>query len=139
MRRLIIEAELAAEIEIDSAGTGAWHVGEPPDRRARAAGKRRGLDVRGRARKVILEDFERFDYLIAMDRSNGSDLRRLAPNEEAKRKVELLRNYDPDSPQDAEVPDPYYGGQDGFDRVLDLLEEGCANLITRIQNNAQSP
>jgi protein-tyrosine phosphatase len=134
MRRLIQEAKLAMEIEIDSAGTGAWHVGEPPDHRARATGKRRGLDVRGRARKVVLEDFERFDYLIAMDRSNRSDLHRLAPNDEAKRKIELLRNYDAESPRDAEVPDPYYGGDDGFERVIDICEAGCRGLLVHVRD-----
>ncbi|KPK54602.1 MAG: hypothetical protein AMJ63_02690 [Myxococcales bacterium SG8_38_1] len=134
MRQLVTKAELAAEIEIDSAGTGAWHVGEPPDRRARAAGTRRGLDVRGRARKVVLEDFERFDYVIAMDRSNHSDLYQLAPTDDAKRKVALLRSYDPDSPQDAEVPDPYYGGGDGFEQVIDVCEAACRGLLEHIRN-----
>ncbi len=134
MRQLIEEAGLAGEIEIDSAGTGGWHVGEPPDDRARAAGKRRGLDVRGRARKVVREDFERFDYLIAMDRSNRSDLQQLAPTDDAKGKVELLRNYDPDSPRDGEVPDPYYGGGDGFERVIDICEAGCRGLLEQIRD-----
>lgn len=135
MRRLIEEAKLVTEIEIDSAGTGAWHVGEPPDHRARATGKRRGLDVRGRARKVVLEDFERFDYVIAMDRSNRSDLHQLAPNDEAKRKIELLRNYDAESPRDAEVPDPYYGGGDGFERVINICEAGCRGLLVHIRDH----
>ena len=85
MRRLVVEARLESVIEVDSAGTGAWHVGEPPDKRARAAGTRRGLDVRGRARKVVVEDFVRFDYVIAMDRSNRSDLLELAPTGDAVR------------------------------------------------------
>ncbi len=134
MRRLIEEAKLATKIEIDSAGTGAWHVGEPPDHRARATGKRRGLDVRGRARKVVLEDFEHFDYLIAMDRSNRSDLHHLAPNDVAKRKIELLRNYDAESPRDAEVPDPYYGGDDGFERVIDICEAACRGLLVHVRD-----
>jgi len=134
MRRLVHAAELAAEIEIDSAGTGAWHVGEPPDTRARAAGKRRGLELRGRARKVVLEDFERFEYVIAMDRSNLNDLHQLAPNDDAKRKLELLRNYDPEAPRDAEVPDPYYGGGDGFERVIDICEAACRGLLQHIRD-----
>ena len=133
MRRLIEEAQLEAHIEIDSAGTGAWHVGEPPDKRARAAGKQRGLDVRGRARKVVLEDFERFDYVVAMDRSNRSDLRQLAPNGNAERRIELLRNFDPESPADSDVPDPYYGGDDGFARVLDICESACRGLLQHIR------
>jgi protein-tyrosine phosphatase len=133
MRLLVHASDLAAEIEMDSAGTGAWHVGEPPDRRARAAAKRRGLELRGRARKVVLEDFERFEYVIAMDRSNLRDLHQLAPNDAAKRKVELLRNYDPEAPGDAEVPDPYYGGGDGFERVIDICEAACRGLLEHIR------
>jgi len=134
MRLLLEETRLTAVIEIDSAGTGAWHVGEPPDRRARAAGKRRGIDVRGRARKVVLEDFERFHYVIAMDRTNQSDLFELAPSAEAQAKIALLRNFDPSSPQDAEVPDPYYGSGDGFERVLDICEAGCRGLLQHIRD-----
>lgn len=135
MRLLLEEARLSVDIEIDSAGTGAWHVGEPPDRRATAAAKRRGIDVRGRARKVVLKDFERFHYVIAMDRSNRSDLHLLAPSHEARSKVELLRNFDPSSPPDAEVPDPYYGSGDGFERVLDICEAACRGLLQHIRDN----
>lgn len=134
MRRLVESAQLTTQIEIDSAGTGAWHVGEPPDRRAHAAGKRRGLDVRGRARKVVVEDFERFDYIVAMDRSNRSELRHLAPSDDAQLKIELLRNYDAESPKDAEVPDPYYGGGDGFERVIEICEAGCRGLLEHIRD-----
>jgi len=134
MRQLVHEAELETKIEVDSAGTGAWHVGEPPDRRSRTAGKQRGLDVRGRARKVVVEDFDRFDYIVAMDRSNQSDLHHLAPNEEAGAKIELLRSYDRDSPEEAEVPDPYYGGGDGFERVIDICRAGCKGLLEHIRS-----
>jgi protein-tyrosine phosphatase len=137
MRKLVGDAGLRDQVEVDSAGTGAWHVGEPPDSRARAAGKRRGLIVRGQARKVVVEDFERFDYVIAMDLSNHSDLERLAPTEEATRRITLLRSFDPDSPEDAEVPDPYYGGGDGFERVLDICEAGCRGLLQHIRKHHQ--
>jgi protein-tyrosine phosphatase len=137
MRFLLEEAQLAAHVEVDSAGTGAWHVGEPPDRRARDAGKRRGIRIHGRARKVVVEDFESFHYVIAMDRSNQSDLYLLAPDEAARAKVELLRNFDPASPRDAEVPDPYYGGGDGFERVLDICEAGCRGLLQYIRDTHQ--
>lgn len=133
MRQLVEKADLSAHIEIDSAGTGAWHVGEPPDPRARSAAKRRGLEVQGRARKVVTEDFQHFDYIIAMDRTNLVELRRMAPSEEAEAKIELLRNFDPDSPDDAEVPDPYYGGGDGFDRVLDICEAACRGLLDHVR------
>ena len=133
MRLLVDQAGLSAEIEIDSAGTGAWHVGEPPDRRARAAGNRRGLNLNGSARKVVARDFSHFDYVVAMDRSNEADLRRLAPDEAAEDKIELLRNFDRESPRDAEVPDPDYGGGDGFERVLDICEAGCRGLLEHIR------
>lgn len=135
MRALLERERLIGHIEIDSAGTGAWHVGEPPDNRARAAGQRRGLRVDGRARKVVIEDFERFDFLIAMDRSNQSDLQRLAPSMEAAEKIALLRNFDARAPRDAEVPDPYYGGGDGFERVLDICEAACAGLLRHIRKH----
>lgn len=135
MRRLLEEENLASEIEIDSAGTGAWHVGEPPDDRARAAGRRRGLVVRGRARKVVGRDFLAFDYMIAMDRSNRQDLHRLAPDDASRRKVQLLRNFDPGSSKDAEVPDPYYGAGDGFERVLDICEAACRGLLEHIRTH----
>jgi protein-tyrosine phosphatase len=133
MRRLIETAQLSGRIEIDSAGTGDWHVGQPPDRRARAAGRRRGIDVRGRARTVRAEDFDQFDYLIAMDRSNLQDLHRLAPHEEGRTKIALLRSFDPRSPRDAEVPDPYYGEGNGFETVLDICEAACAALLQRLR------
>lgn len=135
MRGLLEREGLERLIDIDSAGTGAWHVGEPPDHRARAAAKGRGLAVDGRARKVVREDFERFDLLIAMDRSNHADLERLAPGPEAAERVYLLRDFDSSSPAGSEVPDPYYGGGDGFERVLDICEAACRGLLDHLREN----
>lgn len=135
MRHLLEEEQLGSQIEIDSAGTGGWHVGEPPDRRSKAAAKRRGIDVRGRARQVVPKDFGDFDYLIAMDHSNQTELLRLAPTKEAEAKVALLRNYDPDAARDADVPDPYYGQGNGFERVLDICESACRGLLQHIREN----
>ena len=137
MRRLLEDEQLAAEVQIDSAGTGDWHLGEPPDARSRTAGKRRGIDLSGRARRVVERDFEDFDYIVAMDRSNRNDLLQLAPNEAAKSKVVLFRNYDPEAPRDADVPDPYYGEGDGFERVLDICEAACRGLLRHIRENHQ--
>ena len=123
------------EIEIDSAGTGDWHVGEPPDRRAKAAARRRGVALAGCARAVVPKDFERFDYVIAMDRVNVLDLSRMAPDEAARAKVFLFRDYDPDSPSGAEVPDPYYGEGDGFETVLDICEAASRGLLQHIRKN----
>lgn len=135
MRKLLEAEGLDGRIRIDSAGTGAWHAGEPPDRRARSAGKRRGVDVRGRARKVIGSDFERFDYLVAMDRSNYEDLRRIAPDKASESKVVLFRDYDPESPRDADVPDPYYGEGDGFERVLDICEAAARGFLKHLREH----
>jgi protein-tyrosine phosphatase len=133
MQHLLEEAALTEQVEIDSAGTGAWHVGEPPDTRAQAAGKRRGIAMRGKARKVITADFQHFDYLIAMDRSNRDDLLALASSTSAREKVVLLRDFDPQSPPEAEVPDPYYGDGDGFERVLDICEAACRGLLDHLR------
>jgi protein-tyrosine phosphatase len=137
MLRLLENEGLTANIEVDSAGTGDWHVGEPPDRRSAAAGKCRDLKLRGRARQVTAADFDRFDYLVAMDRSNLGNLSRLAPSEDAKAKVVLFRNFDPSAPRDADVPDPYYGEGDGFEKVLDICEASCRGLLQHIRENHQ--
>ncbi len=135
MRQLLEREHLDREIQIDSAGTGDWHLGEPPDRRATASAKRRGIELAGRARMVERKDFERFDYLIAMDRANQRDLLRMAPDEAAKSKVVLFRSYDPGSPRDADVPDPYYGEGDGFETVLDICEAASQGLLQHIREN----
>jgi protein-tyrosine phosphatase len=130
MRRLVYEAGLSEQIVLDSAGTGGWHVGAPPDPRAVAAADGRGIAIDGAARKVRAADFDDFDLIVALDRDNAQDMRRLAPDEEAAAKVRLLREFDPASRgDDLDVPDPYYGGDDGFGRVLDLVDAACRGLL----------
>ncbi|HKG39462.1 MAG TPA: low molecular weight protein-tyrosine-phosphatase [Conexibacter sp.] len=138
MARLVAEAELEHAIELDSAGTGAWHVGSPPDERATAAAAGRGIEMRGSARQVTAEDFETFDLLLAMDAENHRNLRDAAPGPAAAAKVRMLREFDPASSTAAnlDVPDPYYGGNDGFDRVLDLVEAACAGLLVELRPDA---
>jgi len=144
MARLVAEARLEHAIELDSAGTGAWHAGSPPDERATAAAARRGIAMRGTARQVTDEDFDAFDLLIAMDADNHSALRARAPHAEAAAKVRLLREFGPvnadvgvaDGTTGLDVPDPYYGGADGFDRVLDLVEAACAGLLAELRADA---
>ena len=123
-----VKAEgLENRIRIDSAGTHAYHVGEPPDRRAQAAAERRGISLDGiRARRVSDEDFVSFDYVIAMDEDNRERLLERAP-EEHRGKVQLFLQY-AEGPE-REVPDPYYGGTAGFERVLDLVEEASRGLL----------
>jgi protein-tyrosine phosphatase len=127
MRRLVRERGLEDQIEIDSAGTGGWHVGAPPDERATEAARRRGTTLEGAARKFAFEDFDRFDLILAMDSENLRDLQALAPDEDARARVRLLRGPDLD------VPDPYYGGPDGFEDVLDQVEEACRRLLDEIR------
>ncbi len=133
MRSLVAQAGLQESIELDSAGTGAWHVGSSPDARAVAAARARGIALEGSARQVRPQDLDDFDLVLAMDRSNLCELRQLAGDERGQAKVRLLREFDPNADQeDLEVPDPYYGAPGGFDEVLDLVQAACAGLLTQI-------
>jgi protein-tyrosine phosphatase len=140
MRDLLEREGLEREIEVDSAGTGAWHVGSAPDERATATAATRGIVLEGRARQVSSEDFERFDLLLAMDGANLRELRRAAPTQAQEAKVRLLREFDPASAgsKDLDVPDPYYGSGDGFERVLELVQAACAGLLAQI-GSGQAP
>jgi protein-tyrosine phosphatase len=133
MRALVEQAGLEGAVELESAGTGSWHVGSPPDARATAVARRRGIRLDGRARQVRAEDFERFDLLIAMDRENRDELLRLAPGAQERAKVRLLREFDPSSARDLDVPDPYYGASGGFEEVLEIVQAACAGLLERIR------
>ena len=130
--RLVEEAGLSELIEIDSAGTHAYHIGEPPDRRAREAAARRGFHLDDqRARRIERADFESFDYIVAMDRGNLEDLQEMCvPGHEHK--LRLLLEFAPELPE-MEVPDPYYGGARGFERVLDLVEEAARGLLKELR------
>jgi protein-tyrosine phosphatase len=132
MRSLVIEAGLENRIEVDSAGTAAYHVGERPDGRSRQAARRRGLRLDSRARQFVPGDFERFHYVLAMDLSNLADLEALLPSGDQKPHLGLLRSFDPLAPHGSEVPDPYYGGPGGFDEVLDLCEAACRGLLEHV-------
>lgn len=130
--RLVADAGLADRIASDSAGTHGYHVGDPPDARTQAAARRRGYDLSGlRARKVAREDFHRFDLLLAMDRQHQAILGRLAPPSTGH-KVRLMMGFARGAAYD-EVPDPYYGGPEGFELVLDLLEDAAAGLLERLR------
>jgi len=131
MRGLLRAEGLERAVQIESAGTGGWHAGSAPDARAVAAARMRDVVVEGEARQVTAEDFERFDLLLAMDRDNEHELLARAPDQQARAKVRLLREFDPASVAagDLDVPDPYYGGDDGFEHVLDLVEAACRGLL----------
>jgi len=135
MRSLVEQAGLQEHVEIDSAGTGAWHVGSPADARASATARARGVALESVARQVVLDDFEEFDLVLAMDSENLRALTRLAADEEQRARIRLLREFDPASEGAAnlDVPDPYYGGERGFEEVFDLVQAACAGLLERIQ------
>jgi protein-tyrosine phosphatase len=122
---------LEAEISVDSAGTGSWHIGEPPDARGRESARRRGYDLESqRARRLDPEDCERFDYILTMDEENYRQVSALCRRSGAE--VRPLLDYAPDSPV-RDVPDPYYGGSEGFDHVLDLVESAVEGLLYDIR------
>lgn len=125
MRHLVEQAGLSEEIEVDGAGTGGWHVGEPPDDRATAAAARRGIALTGTARQISHDDFEHFDLVLAVDDANLQRLRRITPPG-ATSEVRKLASED--------VPDPYYGGPDGFDDVLDMVSAACVLLLAEIRS-----
>jgi len=135
MRALVAREGLADHIEIDSAGTGAWHVGDPPDRRSTATAAKRGITMEGAARQVTDADFDTYDLILAADEQNVAALRGRAPDDAAAAKVRLLREFDPKAVEagDLEVPDPYYGGPDGFEHVLDLVQDACEGLLTHVR------
>lgn len=120
--------------EADSAGTGGWHVGDSPDHRMRQVAAERGFEYDGRARQFRPSDFDRFDWIIAMDRSNRADLLAQARGGSDQEKVRLLREFDPQGGPDDPVPDPYYGGIDGFERVYDIVERSCQGLLEALES-----
>ncbi|MDR8729850.1 low molecular weight protein-tyrosine-phosphatase [Burkholderia pseudomultivorans] len=132
MRHQVEAAGLAGGIDVDSAGTGDWHVGEPPDTRAQAAARLRGYDLSAlRARQVSAADFERFDLLLAMDEANLAELRRRCPPQH-RDKVRLLMEFAPGAAE-TEVADPYFGGAQGFEQVLDQVERACEGLLQTLR------
>jgi protein-tyrosine phosphatase len=139
---LVEEARLSRHIDVDSAGTHAYHIGDKPDKRAMQAAAGRGIDLgRQRARRVEAADFERFDYVLAMDSSNFDDLVAICPPQHQD-KIQLFLEFAEDLSR-REVPDPYYGGNQGFEQVLDLIERAARALLEdvrqRLAYNQQMP
>lgn len=133
MQMLVDRAGLQNEIFLDSAGTYGGHAGERADLRMRSAALARGIDITHRSRQVREQDFERFDMVIAMDDNNYEALFRLAPSREAQFKIYRFREFLRHHPDWSYIPDPYYEGHEGFELVLDLLEDGCATLLGEIE------
>ena len=128
----IMRSKLSEDFTVDSAGTGGWHAGELPDKRSIATAKNRGLDITNqRARQFKKSDFESFDHIFVMDNSNYKDVLALAPNEELKSKVKLILNEIFPN-ENVDVPDPYYGGQDGFENVFDMLDQACEQIARKL-------
>lgn len=132
MRQLVEKAGQSDSIEVDSAGTYSGHAGDLPDARMRRAASKRGYDLVHRARPIREEDFERFDMIVVMDDMNYEKVHRLAPSRREAEKIFRMREFFDTFSEWSYVPDPYYEGADGFELVLDMLEEGCRNLLTRI-------
>lgn len=137
-RHLAAREAPGLDLTIASAGIGNWHIGEPPDERAQAAALRRGFDMSAqRARQIVREDFTAFDLILAMDRENLSELRRRAPGD-ARERVRLFLEFAAERDVD-EVPDPYYGGAEGFERVLDLTEAAARGLLEYVNTQSSRP
>ena len=128
----IMRSKLSEDFIVDSAGTGGWHAGQQPDKRSISTAKNRGLDITNqRARQFKKSDFDTFDHIFVMDNSNYKDVLALAPNEEAKSKVKLILNEIFPN-ENVDVPDPYYGGQDGFENVFDMLDQACEEIARKL-------
>ena len=130
---MCIKNGIESAVLVDSAGTGGWHVGELADPRSRAEAQRRGLMLQSRSRKIRSQDFQDFDLILAMDQSNLRNILRLAETEADKARVYLLRDFDSESPPGSDVPDPYYGGTNGFPEVFDICERACQGLLAEVQ------
>jgi protein-tyrosine phosphatase len=133
----VSEAGLEQKIAVDSAGTSGWHIGDPPDPRSIDIARKRGMLLDSVGRKAVAEDFLHFDYIIAMDQQNLSDMRSLQQsNDEGAAKLHLMRDFD-EVGVGEDVPDPYYGGPEGFARVFNMLERSCRNLLEEIVEEHQ--
>jgi protein-tyrosine phosphatase len=140
MRRVLEEASLVDEVEVDSAGTGSWHVGERADARSRSAAAARGIDLSSIARQITAQDLDEFDLVLVADAGNHRDVLRLAGDDAGRRaKIHLLREFDPAArtANDLDVPDPYYGGPDGFEHVLDLVEAASRGLLAELRRDGR--
>jgi protein-tyrosine phosphatase len=134
-RHLANEAGVGENYDVDSAGTAAYHIGDSPDSRMRQVAAARGLDYDGSGRQVSAQDFYDFDLIIPMDTSNSADLMALASKPEHREKIHMMREFDSLSEDDPSVPDPYYGGIDGFEQVYDIVERSARELLARLQRD----
>jgi protein-tyrosine phosphatase len=131
-RKLVRDAGLHDRFRVDSAGTSGYHQGDAPDPRTCAAAERRGVVLEHTARRVRATDLQEFDYVLAMDTENLERIQALRDGTSSRARVALLRSFEPGAPPGAEVPDPYYGGERGFDDVHDMVERACRGLLSHI-------
>ncbi len=134
MNGLIEKEGISNDFEIDSAGTAAWHAGEPADPRMQVHARKRGYNLTSISRPVDPDvDFDKFDYIIAMDEQNMRDLKRMTQNSSHHKKLHMMTDFAKEYDYNS-VPDPYYGGEEGFELVLDLLEDSCQGLLEKVAN-----
>lgn len=136
MQHLVDERGLTDRYEIDSAGIGSWHIGKLPDHRMREHGRSHGYVFDHHARQITLSDFDRFDYIIVMDEQNYADVVRLRSKSGGKAKVCRMSSFFTSHPQASYVPDPYYGSDSDFELAIELIEDGCAGLLERLEREA---
>ena len=137
MNHLLTTRQLTHQFSCDSAGTSSYHIGSPPDRRMTEAAHEQGITLKGRARQFQLEDFERFDWILAMDDSNYRDILRFDPEGRYRNRVRKMCDFCRRH-SDTEVPDPYYGGDEGFRYVIDLLMDACEGLLDYLLQESSS-
>jgi protein-tyrosine phosphatase len=128
------EAGVADKYQVSSAGLGPWHVGEQPDSRMRRIASKRGIHMSGRAREFSPSEFEQHDLILVMDSENLQRLKALTRNEEQRRKIRMLREFDPDGGKHSPVPDPYYGGPNGFEEVYQIIDRSVEGLLEQLEN-----
>ncbi len=134
MNHLVTEAGVN-DIDCDSAGTASYHTGSQPDRRMQAAATRQNIPIVGNARQFTTADFATFDLILAMDRENYQNILALDPHSQYRDKVKMMCDFATHHP-DKEVPDPYYGGNEGFDYVIDLLTDACTGLLNHLESTS---
>src|SRR5436190_2427677 len=132
-KHLIQQAKLNDRFQIESAAIGSWHVGEAPDTRAQHAAQAHGIRLDSTAQQFGAKDFSRFDAVLALDKEIASSLHHLAPTPQDRQKIRLLREYDPLANGDLDVPDPYYGRQEDFERAYQMIERSCEQLLKEIK------
>ena len=132
-QQLVEQRGLQSRYTVASAGTGNWHVGDPADSRMIVTAQRHGIELQGRAHQVSRQDFDLFDLILAMDRTNQAQLLRMARDDTERAGIHLLREFDPQAGSDLDVPDPYFGGPDGFEHVYQIVERACVRLLSELE------